>query len=273
RHEALRTVFPSVGGAPVQRILPDVAVELTPVPVAADQLGGALAAESQRPFALAEGPLVRAKLFRWADDDHVLLLTIHHSVCDGWSMSTLIDELLSRYSGQNEVSVITPVANRPRVELESMVGFFVNSVVLRLDTSGSPTFRELIGRVREVAQSGMTHGGAPFDQVVEAVDPERSLSHTPLAQVMFALVGDPVLTVELDGLRVTSIDHHLPISKYDLTLELWPGEDDSLHGIIEYSTDLFDLATVERTVASLGRLLIQLTAAPGVPVGAAALLS
>ena len=380
RHEALRTVFPAVGGAPVQRILPDVAVELTPVPVAADQLGGALAAESQRPFALAEGPLVRAKLFRWADDDHVLLLTIHHSVCDGWSMSTLIDELLdfyrmagtgvepapltlqyadfaawearpdraaelaadvdywranlsgaqpvielpfdrprparqtfrgerhrfqlpariwpavrtiaraeratpfmvllagfaallSRYSGQNEVSVITPVANRPRVELESMVGFFVNSVVLRLDTSGSPTFRELIGRVREVAQSGMTHGGAPFDQVVEAVDPERSLSHTPLAQVMFALVVDPALTVELDGLRVTAIDHHPPISKYDLTLELWPGEDDSLHGIIEYSTDLFDLATVERTVAHLGRLLTQLTAAPGVPVGAAALLS
>ncbi|MEV6345241.1 amino acid adenylation domain-containing protein [Actinoplanes sp. NPDC051851] len=381
RHEALRTLFVPRDGDPVLHILPRVTIDLPLAEVPEDGLDAALATESRRPFALAHGPLVRAALFRTGVDDHVLLLTVHHSVSDGWSTSLLIDDLLalyraavtggpepaapalqyvdyaawegrperaaelaadvaywqnrlaganpaleipadrtrpavqtfrgqryrfvlpagiwpavrdlasreratpfmvllagftallSRYSGQDDISVITPVANRPRAELESIVGFFVNSVVLRLDTSGTPSFRELIGRVRDVAQEGMTHGGAPFDRVVEVVDPERSLSRTPLAQVMFALVEDPTLAVDVDGLRVSSVEHHLPISKYDLTLDLWPGADGSLHGSIEYSTDLFDVATVERLATHLGRLLSELTAAPLVTVGNAALLS
>ncbi|MEV4820395.1 amino acid adenylation domain-containing protein, partial [Micromonospora sp. NPDC049274] len=385
RHEALRTVFASIEGAPVQRILPGIEVDLTPRQLASDDtaaLTAALRHEATRPFSLAEGPLARAALFRLTPTENVLLLTLHHSVCDGWSVSILVDELLelyragvegrapdlasrtlhyadyaawenrperaadlaasldywkrtldgaapvidlpldrrrpavqtfqgarhrfalphgvwpavdrlareeratpfmvllagfaalmSRYAAQDEISVVTPVANRPRVELETMVGFFVNSIVLRVDTSGSPTFRELVGRVRDLAQEGMAHGEVPFDSVVEAVDPERSLAHTPLAQVMFALVEDQAPEVDIAGLRVTALDHHLPISKYDLTVEVWPDADGRLQGVAEYATDIFDLATVARTTTHLGALLTSLTEAPDAPVGLARLLS
>ncbi|MEW2384378.1 amino acid adenylation domain-containing protein [Micromonospora sp. NPDC047707] len=385
RHEALRTVFASHEGTPVQRIRPDVEVDLTPrgLPAGDDTaLAAALHAEATRPFSLAEGPLARAALFRRAAEDHVLLLTLHHSVCDGWSVSILLDELLefyragaegrapdlapltlqyadyaawetrperavdlaasldywkrtlggavpvidlpldrprpavqtfrgarhrftlpdgvwpavnriareeratpfmvllagfaalmSRYAAQDDVSVLTPVANRPRVELETMVGFFANSVVLRVDTSGAPTFRDLVGRVRDLAQEGMAHGEAPFDSVVEAVDPERSLAHTPLAQVMFALVPDPALETDVAGVRVTALDHHLPISKYDLTVELWPDADGRLQGVVEYATDILDESTVARTATHLGTLLTSLTAAPDAPAALARLLS
>ncbi|MGN9809240.1 amino acid adenylation domain-containing protein [Micromonospora sp. BQ11] len=385
RHEALRTVFTSHEGTPRQRLLPGIEVDLTPRPVPAGDdtaLTAALHEEATRPFSLADGPLARAALFRRTPEEHVLLLTLHHSVCDGWSVSILVDELLesyragaegrrpdlapltvqyadyaawetrpergadlaagldywkralggavpvidlpldrprpaaqtfrgarhrfalpdgiwsavgriareeratpfmvllagfaalmSRYAAQDEVSVVTPVANRPRVELESMVGFFVNSIVLRVDTSGAPTFRELVGRVRDLAQEGMAHGEVPFDSVVEAVDPERSLAHTPLAQVMFALVEDQALEVDVAGVRVTALDHHLPISKYDLTVEVWPDVGGRLQGVAEYATDILDEATVARTATHLGTLLTSLTEAPDAPVGLARLLS
>ena len=385
RHEALRTVFGANEGAPVQRILPGVEVDLTPrdLPGAdAEALAAALRHEAMRAFSLAEGPLARVALFRETPTEHVLLLTLHHSICDGWSVGILVDELLelyragtegrapglalltlqyadyaawesrperaaelassidywkrslagavpvidlpldrprpavqsfrgarhrfampdgvwpavvriareeratpfmvllaafgalmSRYAAQDEVSVVTPVANRPRVELEAMVGFFVNSIVLRIDTSGTPTFRELVGRVRDLVQEGMAHGEAPFDSVVEAVDPERSLAHAPLAQVMFSLVEDQSLTTDVGDVRVTALDHHLPISKYDLTVEVWPDADGGLWGVAEYATDILDEATVARTTTHLGLLLTSLTEVPDAPVGLVRFLS
>jgi non-ribosomal peptide synthetase component F len=169
--------------------------------------------------------------------------------------------------------VATPVANRPRVELENMIGFFTNSIVLRLDTSGDPTFRELVGRARHVTREGIARSAVPFERVVEVVDPPRSLGHAPLAQVSFAMVDDPALNVELGDLRVTTVDHHTGSSKYDLTLELWPRAGGGLHGTLEYAADLFDEATAARIASHLGALLDELTGAPQTRIGSARLAS
>ncbi|HLL45402.1 MAG TPA: amino acid adenylation domain-containing protein, partial [Longimicrobiaceae bacterium] len=379
RHEALRTTFPTVEGEPVQRIAPVeesgfrlVEHDLQASPAAADELRRLVSDEASAPFDLAQGPLVRGRLVRMAADDHVLLLTIHHIVSDGWSMGVLFRELgalyaafargegdplpplpvqyadyaawhrrwvegpvleaqaeywtqalagapellelptdhprpakqdfagasvkveldealtaalktlsqrhgttlfmtllagwaavLSRLSGQDEVVVGTPTANRGRAEVEGLIGFFVNTLPVRVDLSGAPTVAEALGRVKARALEAQQNQDIPFEQVVELVQPARSLAHSPLFQVMFAWQNAPASRLELPGLSLAPADAAPHVNaKFDLLLSL--SEDDGrIVGEVEYATALFDGATVERWLGYLRRMLEAMAADDG----------
>ncbi|HEX8244848.1 MAG TPA: condensation domain-containing protein, partial [Longimicrobium sp.] len=340
-----------------------------------------MAEEADAPFDLARGPLIRGRLIRLADDDHVLLITMHHVVSDGWSMGVFTRELgalyaafragepdplpplpvqyadyaawqrkwvdgevlkaqaeywketlagapellelptdhprparqdfsggvvgivldaeltaglkalgarhgatlfmtllagwatvLSRLSGQEEVSVGTPTANRGRSEIEGLIGFFVNTLALRVDLSGSPSVSDVLERVKERALGAQHHQDIPFEQVVELVDPVRSLSHTPLFQVMFMWQNAPGGGLELPGLAPAPLGAQprpeaeaRVTAKFDLSLALseWGGR---IGGSVEYATALFERATVERFVGYLRRALEAMVADERQPV-------
>ncbi|WP_420124963.1 amino acid adenylation domain-containing protein [Longimicrobium sp.] len=395
RHEALRTSFPTVDGEPVQRIAPAaesafrlVEHDLQAAPEAEDELHRLVSDEAGAPFDLAQGPLIRGRLVRMAADDHVLLLTMHHIVSDGWSMGVLHRELgalyaafargqadplpplpvqyadyaawhrrlvegevlrrqaeywretlagapellelptdhprpakqdfagasvnveldealaaalrtlgqrhgttlfmtllagwaavLARLSGQDEVVVGTPTANRGRSEIEGLIGFFVNTLALRVDLSGSPSVAELLGRVKERALAAQHHQDIPFEQVVEHVHPVRSLAHTPVFQVMFGWQNAPGGSLAMPGLALGPLDpagsggSPFPASaKTDLSLTLWE-EGGRIAGVVEYATALFDRATVQRHVGYLRRVLEQMAADDAAPVDRLKLLS
>ncbi|NTW02101.1 MAG: AMP-binding protein, partial [Oscillochloris sp.] len=181
--------------------------------------------------------------------------------------------LLMRYSGQEDICVGTPVANRDRAELEPLVGFFVNTLVLRTDLSGDPGFRILLGRVRETALSAYAHQDLPFEMVVDALQPPRDMSHTPLFQVMFTLQTERSDTVVDAGtLRMCTIDAHSGTSKFDVSLFAVDAPD-GLSGALEYNTDLFDQRTIERMLGHFQILLEAIVVAPDQPVAALPLLS
>jgi amino acid adenylation domain-containing protein len=370
RHEILRTTFPTVAGSPRQVIAPPREVSLDALdlgPLSADEREAAVqreaAAEAQRPFDLAAGPLVRARLLRLTDDDHVLLFTLHHVVSDGWSLGILVREvaalyeafaegapsplpelaiqyadyaawqrrylsgevldrqlaywrdalrgapqaidlpsdrprppvptyrgahvpvhlpaplarslaalsrgagvtlymtllagfyaLLGRYSRQDDIAVGTPIANRTRTETEGLIGFLINTLVLRGDLSGDPTFLELVGRVRGAALGAYAHQDVPFERLVEHLKPERDLSRSPLFQVMFALQNTPLAPVRVTGLSLRGVAAPSGTSKFDLTLTLEEG-DDGITGYLEYAEDLWDEATVRRMAEHYRTLL------------------
>ncbi|MFL6282296.1 MAG: amino acid adenylation domain-containing protein [Pyrinomonadaceae bacterium] len=368
RHEILRTTFRAEGGQPSQFITParpsaldlqDLSDSLEP-----EALAERLALEeAQRPFDLTRGPLLRPSLLRLEEETHLLLLTMHHIVSDGWSSGVLMREvsalytafragqqsplpeleiqygdyavwqrtwldgaaledslaywkgqlsgapsslelpsdrprpavrshrgaavnfalpetlgerlrelarregvtlymlllaawqtLLMRYTGQEDIVVGSPVAGRTRAETEALIGFFVNTLVLRTDLSGDPTFKELLGRVREVCLGAYAHQEVPFEKVVEELAPERSLSHTPLFQVALTLHNEPVETRQLDGLTAEPFLVEPGTSKFDLSLALVE-RGAALTGTLRYSTDLFDAGTAERMLQHLRRLL------------------
>jgi len=172
------------------------------------------------------------------------------------------DLLLSRWSGQEDLVVGSPIANRTRVELEGLIGFFVNTLALRTDLSGDPAFTELLGRVRETALGAYAHQDLPFERLVEEIAPERSLSHTPLLQAMFALQnvhGDNVPAPS--GLRVAPYRGPLRTARFDLELDLLE-QGDELAGSLRFRTDLFDLSTMERFAAQYRTLLASLLESP-----------
>ncbi|HET7228641.1 MAG TPA: amino acid adenylation domain-containing protein, partial [Longimicrobium sp.] len=376
RHEALRTTFAQVEGDPEQRIAPanigfrlrehDLGGEMD----AAAELGRLMLEEGRAPFNLERGPLIRGRLIRLAADDHVLLLTMHHIVSDGWSMGVLSGELsalyaahlegrepalpelpvqyadyavwqrrwmegdllreqaewwketlagapellelpadrprpaqvdhagaflgveldealtaelkalsrrhgttlfmtllaawavvLGRLSGQDEVVTGTPSAGRGRAEIEGLIGFFVNTLALRLELSGSPTVAELLRRVKERALEAQHHQDIPFEQVVELLDPARSLSHHPLFQVMFAWQSAPRGDLRLPGLEVGGVragSSHAQ-AKFDLSLALWEAGG-RIVGSVTYATALFEGETVERWMGYLRRVLREMAA-------------
>uniref|UniRef100_UPI0031D54BDF amino acid adenylation domain-containing protein n=1 Tax=Saccharothrix mutabilis TaxID=33921 RepID=UPI0031D54BDF len=372
RHEALRTVFPTVDGAPVQHVLPTVdplwTVQSSTDP---DADVRALAAV---PFDLAAEPPLRAHLLRVADDDHVLLLVLHHISGDGWSTAPLLrdvaaayrarldgatpvwpalpvhyadyalwdrgevdtsywraalaglpDEstppadrpraavrgvrgdtvavripgathaavkalagrtgttvfmvlhaavaaLLTRLGAGTDLAIGTPVAGRADEALDDLVGFFVNTLVLRTDTSGDPTFAELLARVREADLAAYDHQDVPFDRLVEELNPARSLSRHPLFQVMLVLQNTPPATARFAGLDAEHRVVDLDVAKFDLTFDLTE-TDDGITGALKYATDLFDRATADRFAATLTRLLTTLAADPGTSITAADPLS
>ncbi len=180
--------------------------------------------------------------------------------------------VLGRWSGQREVVIGTPVANRLRPELEGVIGFFVNTLALRLGLGGMPTARGLLGRARSVALAAFDHQAVPFERVVEALHPERSLGHSPLFQAMLALQGSDQGAVSLAGLSGTAVELGSLGSKFDVTLSLAEDAQGGLTGSLEYDSDLFDRATMARLVAQLGSVLEQLAAGPERPVWRLALV-
>ncbi|MFL9458798.1 amino acid adenylation domain-containing protein [Tolypothrix bouteillei VB521301_2] len=155
------------------------------------------------------------------------------------------DTLLYRYTGQADILVGSPIANRHHSEIEGLIGFFVNTLVLRTDLSGNPSFNELLTRIRSMALSAYAHQDLPFEMLVEALQPERDLSHTPLFQVMFALQNAPTSVAELTGLEVSLLPIATATTKFDLTLSM-ESTPAGLVGEWEYNTDLFERSTIER---------------------------
>jgi amino acid adenylation domain-containing protein len=153
--------------------------------------------------------------------------------------------LLMRYSGEEDVSVGTAVANRTRKEVEGLIGFFVNTLVMRTDLKGNPSFRELIEREREVALGAYAHQEAPFEKLVEEINPERDLSRSPLFQVMMAMQNAGREELDLSGLKLSGIGGETGVAKFDLTLNLTE-EGERIIGYLEYSQDLYEGETIRR---------------------------
>jgi amino acid adenylation domain-containing protein len=385
RHEALRTTFTEVDGSPEQRIAPaEVGFHLVELDLAGRpdaELERVMAEERHAPFDLRRGPLIRGRLVRLADDDHVLLLTMHHVVTDGWSIGVLFDELsalyaahreggdawlaalpvqyadyaawqrrwvegdalreqaeywtrtlagappllelptdrprpaemdhagamfpleldaeltaglkalarrhgttpymtllagwaavLGRLSGQDDVVIGTPTAGRGRVEIEGLIGFFVNTLALRVDLSGAPTVAQLLERVKERALEAQRHQDIPFEQVVELVQPERSLSYSPLFQALFALQNARGEALSLPGLRVDGVGGSAQVqAKFDLAVSLREAGD-RIVGNVTWATALFERETVERWVGYLRRVLEEMAADDARPVERLALM-
>ncbi|MEH1767283.1 MAG: amino acid adenylation domain-containing protein [Nostoc sp.] len=169
--------------------------------------------------------------------------------------------LLWRYTGQEDVVVGSPIANRNRAEIEGLIGFFVNTLVLRTNLAGNPTFGELLTRVQEVALEAYAHQDLPFEQLVEELQPQRDLSRTPLFQVMFALQNAPMSALELPGLSLSLLASESGSTKFDLTL-LMTETAQGLVGSLEYSTDLFESSTIIRMARHLQTLLFGIVANP-----------
>jgi amino acid adenylation domain-containing protein len=373
RHESLRTTFGERGGAPVQVIAPFHGFTL---PVEAVHGGEPearrrAAQEASRPFDLSAGPLFRPLLLRLGEQEHVLLLTMHHVVSDGWSMRLLFRELaalyaafaegrpsplpepevqyadyaaweraqlhgpalerqlgywkerlagapallelptdhprpavqthhgaearfelsaellerlralgrsegatlymvllgafqalLARLAGTADVVVGSPVAGRARREVEEVVGFFVNTLALRCDLSGDPDFREVLRRVRRTTLEAWDHQEVPFEKLVAEVQPERSLAHAPIFQVLFTLENAEAGPAPLPGIEVSGLAGEMDAVKYDLALALTAGPG-GVRGSAAYSTALFERASIDRMLSRLERVLEQVTADPG----------
>ncbi|RKH09839.1 amino acid adenylation domain-containing protein [Corallococcus sp. CA053C] len=373
RHESLRTTFHDEHGQPVQIIHPAGAfhlstVDLTEAPDAKVQREAN--EEAARPFDLSRGPLFRAKLLVLGPRSHVLLVTMHHIVSDGWSLGVLVRELaalyegrvsnkavtlaelpvqyadfadwqkrwlaggvleqqvaywktqladvpavlelptdfarpavqthrgatvpvklgtelsraldslakhegvtpfmlllaawqvlLARYASQRDFAVGSPIAGRTRAETEGLIGFFANTLVLRAKLGGNPSFRTLLARVKETTLGAYAHQDVPFEKLVEELQPRRSLSHTPLFQVMFALQQDVLPHLRLPGVELKPYATEASTAKFDLTLSLTETER-GLEGTLEYSTDLFAPKTVQGMARHLEVLLEGIAARP-----------
>jgi non-ribosomal peptide synthetase component F len=171
--------------------------------------------------------------------------------------------LLAKYSGSEDIVVGSPIAGRTRKEIEELIGLFVNTVVLRTGLSGDPSFRETLRRVREVTLGAYAHQEVPFEKLVAELQPERSLSHSPLFQVLFTLQNVDRSELDLAGLPMEEVVAEQETTKFDLALTAVP-RDGGVHGMLEYSTDLFDRATAERMARHLERVLEQVAAEPDV---------
>ncbi|WP_235582336.1 condensation domain-containing protein, partial [Rhizobacter sp. Root1221] len=364
RHEVLRTRFEPGAGQAKQVIAAELPFDLGRTDVGLESQVPSLArAEAQRPFDLAHGPLIRGRLLRLGGQEHVLLVSMHHIVSDGWSVGVLIQELqvlyaafsagkpnplpplalqyadyaawqtqrlqgqalqgelafwkahlqgapalldlptdrprpavqshrgdsvklvldealvrqlkaftrkhdatlhmvlyaawtvlLSRLSGQDDVVVGTPVANRLRTEVEPLIGFFVNTLALRLQVWADEDVASLLARVKAQTLAAYGHQELPFEQVVEALNPPRSLAHGPVFQNMFVLQTRPRGRWQLPGLEMQALELPQQTAQFDLTLAL-EEQGDRIEGTLNYATDLFEPATVARWAGHLEALL------------------
>jgi amino acid adenylation domain-containing protein len=384
RHETLRTTISLQDNDPIQVIAPTLTIPLTVINLqqhpAVKREAIALeraTAETQRPFDLARGPLIRAVVLQLDPADHLLVLVLHHIISDGWSMGVLVQELaalyqampanlpaflpdlpvqyadfaiwerhwlqgetlerllaywkqqlgssalpilqlptdlprpalpsgrgarysfalaqplaegllalsrregvtlfmtllaawaalLGRYSGQTDLPIGTPIANRNRPELERLIGFFANTLVLRANLDGNPSFRDLLQRVREVCLGAYAHQELPFKHLVEIVQPERDLSRHPLFQVMFVLQNTPLAAPTLPDLSFQPLRLDSGTTKFDLTLT-FVEQQDGLLGTLEYNTDIFVADTIARFADHLTVLLRGIVAEPERPLSA-----
>jgi non-ribosomal peptide synthetase component F len=162
--------------------------------------------------------------------------------------------LLHRYTGQDDIVVGSPIAGRNRPEIEGLIGFFVNTLVLRSSFSGNPTFKELLARVRQSTLEAYDHQDLPFEKLQEDLNPERSLSHSPLFQAMLAWENASPTNPSFEGLGVSPLRIGADMAKFDLTLSMRESID-GLRGSLQYNTDLFDNTTIKRLLAHFERLL------------------
>ena len=173
--------------------------------------------------------------------------------------------LLGRYSGQDDICVGTPIANRSRAEIEGLIGFFVNTLVLRTQVDSAASFERLLQQVRVSTLGAYAHQDVPFEQLVEVLKPERHTSHSPFFQVMLVLQNTPMDNLELPGLALQRLSTKTNISKFDLTLDVTEVSG-RLVSLFEYNTDLFNLATIERMTGHFTRLLDAIVANPTTPI-------
>ncbi|MFF5675059.1 condensation domain-containing protein, partial [Streptomyces hygroscopicus] len=385
RHEVVRSRFESKDGEPI--VIIDAAetfevrlVDMTERDEAWDAVRRLACEEAETPFDLNTGPLVRASLVRLADDDHVLLVTFHHSVFDGWSIEVFQNDLstayaamvrgsepefpelavqygdfaawqrerlsgdvleqqvqfwrdrltgaapalelpadrprpmvpshrggvvefvigkeiaeelrglarsagaslfmvtlaafqalLGRYAGTTDVVTGCPSAGRSRAELERLIGFFVNSLVVRTDVSGDPSFAELVGRVRSSVLEAFEHQDLPFERLVEELAPLRDLSRNPVIQVWFDLLA-PGAPLALNGLDVERFVADSSTTRFDVELHLYAADKGTISAQLVYSSDLFDAASMERFAEHYVNLLRSAAAAPDAPLSEAQIM-
>ena len=180
--------------------------------------------------------------------------------------------LLSRYTGQDDVAVGSPIAGRTRVETEGLIGFFVNTLVLRADLSGNPTFRDFLHRVREVALEAYTHQDLPFEKLVEELQPTRVLNRNPLFQALLTLQNAPMQSLEIPGLTASFVPLERVTAKFDLSLSMTDTAS-GLTGSLAYNTDLFAATTIQRLIHHWQSLLEGIVAHPEQPIAVLPLLT
>jgi len=180
--------------------------------------------------------------------------------------------LLQRYSGQDDICVGSPVANRNRAETEALIGFFVNTLVLRGDLSGNPSFPEFVERVKEMTLGAQAHQDLPFETLVEALQPQRDMSHSPLFQAMFVMNNAPVEKLQLSGLEISLLEFENKTTKFDLILNVTETE----HGLqckLEYNTDLFKSDTMDRLITHYKTLIDQILENPSASLSTFSLIN
>ncbi|MBD2043500.1 non-ribosomal peptide synthetase [Microcoleus sp. FACHB-672] len=213
-------------------------------------------------------------------------LSQHEEVTLFMTLLAAFQTLIYRHTYQEDIAIGSPIANRNRSEIEKLIGFFINTLVLRTDLSGNPTFRELLARVREVTLGAYAHQDLPFEKLVEELHPERNLSRHPLFQVVFALQNAPMEGLQLPGLAVSSVNIETQTTRFDLELHLWKSSSDfrsiygeqwqnseGFRGIVVYNTDLFDQATISRMIEHFSILLKNIVANPDQRIGDLSILS
>ncbi|HEY0602253.1 MAG TPA: amino acid adenylation domain-containing protein, partial [Herpetosiphonaceae bacterium] len=193
--------------------------------------------------------------------DEVVALSQREQVTPFMTLLAAFQVLLFRYSGQDDIAVGTPIANRNRREIEPLIGCFINTLVIRTDLSGVPSFHELLGRVRQSTLGAYDHQDLPFEVLVDALHPTRRLSHNPLFQVMFTLQNTPRVAIETPDLHLAPVDIEYQRAKFDLTLTM-SETPAGLVGALEYRTDLFDTTTIERMAGHFQTLLATIVGDP-----------
>lgn len=192
-------------------------------------------------------------------------LSLDHNVTLYMVLLAVFKLLLYRYSGQQDIVVGSPIANRNRKEIEPLLGFFVNTLALRSDLSGNPPFIDFLQSLSHVIRQAYDHQDLPFERLVEELQPERNMSHAPLFQTAFALQNAPRPPFQLSGLTLTPIELDNHTSKFDLFLSLYD-ETDGLKGVWEFATDLFEVSTIERFTQHYQTLLAAIIKAPNTPI-------
>ncbi|MFJ1538915.1 amino acid adenylation domain-containing protein [Micromonospora chalcea] len=207
-----------------------------------------------RPFALPEPVMSRLRA-----------LSQREGATPFMTLLAAFQALLHRYSREDDIVVGVPVANRNRPEIERLVGYFVNTLALRTDLSGDPSFRELVGRVRQTCLGAFAHQEVPFERLVEELAPRRDLSRSPIFQVHFIFQNIPMPEFDVAGLRLEPVDVESSTARFDLELQVFD-RPDGLTGWFEYNTDLFEPATVERMSRHLAQMVENLLADPDRPI-------
>lgn len=199
-------------------------------------------------------------------------LSLQEGVTLFMTLLTAFKTLLYRYSGQEDIAVGSPIANRNQTETENLIGFFVNTIVLRTDVSGNPSFRELLHRVRECTLSAYAHQDLPFEYLVEKLQPERNLNHNPIFQVMFAFQNAATEELKLPGLNLSFLNFDRQAATFDLSVSIQEGES-GVQGTFEYNTDLFNADTIRRMVEHFQILLAAIVEHPEQQLSTLPLLS